>query len=186
MKKKPLLLALCASATLALAACASDGHHDHDMHEHDHDMHHHDMSHGEHHEIEFTGQETILEAVEFNRCWVRLIPGGRPSAAYFELRNTGNEPISLLGARADNFKDVMLHKTIIEDGVMKMDMLEEVRVEPAQTAVFEPRANHVMLTADPADAVAIGDEVNLQFKFEGEQVASTTCIVKPINALSFD
>ena len=32
-----------------------------------------------------------------------------------------------------------------------------------------------MLTADSADAVKVGDTITLEFKFEGEQVASAEC-----------
>lgn len=142
--------------------------------------------HAGHAQVEFTGHEKQLSEVEFSRCWVRLVPGGRPSAAYFDLKNTGNEPIALIGVRADNFVDMMLHETTVVDGVSKMAMVAKVVVEAGEVASFKPKANHVMLTAESEEAVAVGDKVTLQFKFEGEQAASTECLVKPINTLSFE
>ncbi|MDO5666607.1 MAG: copper chaperone PCu(A)C [Alcaligenaceae bacterium] len=171
MKTHKLFLALMAAGTMGLTACATDNSHD--------------MHHGAHAQVEFTGHETSLDSVEFSRCWVRLVPE-RPSAAYFELKNNGTETVTLIAARADNFHDVMLHQTIVEDGKGMMIGLEKLAIEPGATAVFKPKDNHVMLTADSADVVKVGDTVALQFKFEGEQVASTECIVKPINTISFD
>lgn len=174
MKNTKFVLTGLAAVTMLLAACTSD-------HEHSHDHHH-----GGHAQVEFTGHEKQLSEVEFSRCWVRLVPGGRPSAAYFDLKNTSNEPIALIGVRADNFVDMMLHETTVVDGVSKMDMVEKVVLEAGEIASFEPKGNHVMLTAESENAVAVGDTVNLQFKFEGEQVASTECLVKPINTLTFE
>lgn len=152
---------------------------------HDGHDHHHHMHHSSHPQVEFTGKETKLDNVEFSRCWVRLVPE-RPSAAYLEVKNNGSEAVSMIGARADNFHDVELHQTIVEDGKSMMAGLEKVVLEPGASAEFKPKANHIMLTADSAEAVKVGDTITLQFKFEGEQVASTECLVKPINSLSFD
>lgn len=171
MKTNKFVLALAATASLGLTACATDM---------AHDMHHAGHSH-----VEFTGHESQLDSVEFSRCWVRLVPE-RPSAAYFELKNHGSDTVTLIGARADNFHDVMLHQTIVEDGKSMMVDLGELAIEPGATASFKPKDNHVMLTADSADVVKVGDTITLQFKFAGEQVAATECLVKPINALSFD
>ncbi|NLJ51436.1 MAG: copper chaperone PCu(A)C [Alcaligenaceae bacterium] len=174
MKKNKLVLSVAAAALMSFSAQA---------HEHEHHHMHHQ---GSHTQVEFSGHETELSGVEFNRCWVRLVPGGRPSAAYFDLKNNGDTAISLIGARADNFTHVELHQTTVVDGKSMMGPLEQVLVEPGQSATFKPKANHVMLTAESEDAVAVGDTVTLQFKFEGEQVASAECTVKAINALSFD
>lgn len=171
LKTNKFVLAVAATAMVTLTACATD------------DLH--DMHHGGHAQVEFTGEETQLENVEISRCWVRLVPE-RPSAAYFELKNNGAETVTLIGARAANFHDVMLHQTIVKDGSSMMAGLDKLAVEPGETAEFKPKDNHIMLTADSADAVKVGDMVTLEFKFEGEQVASTECVVKPINTLSFD
>lgn len=180
LKVNKLKLSAAAAALLTFSACAvGHGNHDHG-HGHGHDMHH-----GAHSMVEFTGKESTLDSVEFSRCWVRLVPE-RPSAAYFELKNTGSETITLIGARAMNFHDVMLHQTVVKDGSSKMINLEKLALVPGQTAVFKPKDNHVMLTADSADVVKVGDKINLEFKFEGDKVATTECVVKPINAISFD
>jgi len=175
VKNTKFVLAGMAAVTMAFTAYA----HQHHQHEH---LHHH----GEHAQVEFSGHEKELSDVEFSRCWVRLVPGARPSAAYFDIKNTGAESIALVGVRADKFTDMMLHETTVVDGVSKMSMVDKVVIEAGQTASFEPKGNHVMLTAESDEAVAVGDTVNLQFKFEGEQVASTECLVKPINSLSFE
>ena len=170
MRINKLILALPATATMAFTAQANE----------------HTSHHGAHSSIEFSGHETALSELEFSRCWVRLVPDERPSAAYFDLKNTGTEAIALIAARADGFSDVMLHESTVVDGVSMMDMVEEVLVEAGQTISFKPKAHHIMLTAESEDAATVGDAVTLEFKFKGEQVASTQCLVKAINSLSFE
>ena len=178
MKNTKLIFTALAAAAMAFAVQAHDHGHVHE--------HHHDHQHGGHQQVEFTGHEKQLSEVEFSRCWVRLVPGGRPSAAYFDLKNTGNESIALIGVRAENFIDMMLHETTVVDGISKMGMVDKVVLEAGESVSFEPKANHVMLTAASEEAVTVGDTVTLQFKFEGERVASTECLVKAINSLSFE
>lgn len=175
MKSTKIILAGVAAAVMAFTAQAHEHAHEHHGHGHDHRA-----------SVSFTGHEKLLNEVEFSRCWVRLVPGGRPSAAYFDVKNTGPEAIALIGVRADNFTDTMLHETTVVDGVSKMGMVDKVVIGAGKTASFKPKGNHIMLTAESADAVAVGDTVSLQFKFEGEQVASAECLVKPINSLSFE
>lgn len=175
MKTTKIALALAAASMMAFSANAAD-----------HDAHDHHMHHGSSHpQVEFTGNETQLENIEFDRCWVRLVPE-RPSAAYLNVTNKNAEPVTMLGARAENFHDVELHQTYVEDGKSIMAGLDEVIIASNATAEFKPKANHIMLTADSADAVKVGDTITLEFKFEGERVASAECLVKPINSLSFD
>ena len=138
--------------------------------------------HGEHADVAFTGHERELKELEFSRCWVRLVPGDRPSAAYFDLKNKADKAITLLAARADGFNDVMLHETI--SGAMQM--VNEVLIEANESISFKPKGNHVMLTPESTDTVAVGDTITMQFKFKDEQMASTECLVKPINSLSFE
>ncbi|WP_432786351.1 hypothetical protein AAEX37_00467 [Oligella sp. MSHR50489EDL] len=177
LKVNKPILTTAATAMFAFSAYAV-------AHSHDHG-HAHMHGGGAHEQVEFSGKEAVLESVEISRCWVRLVPD-RPSAAYFDIKNTGTEAITLIAARAAHFHDVMLHQTVIKDGSSMMMHLEKLAIEPGQTAVFKPKDNHVMLTADSADVVKVGDKINLEFKFEGEQVAGTECLVKPINAISFE
>lgn len=172
MKSTRIILAGMAAAAMAFTAYAHE--------------HAHSHSHEHHTQVSFTGHEKPLNDVEFSRCWVRLVPGSRPSAAYFDIKNTKSEAIALIGVRADNFTDTMLHETIVVDGVSKMAMVDKVVVGAGESASFKPKGHHVMLTAESEDVVAVGDIVSLQFKFEGEHVASAECLVKPINSLSFE
>ena len=183
MKRTKIISAFVATAAIAFTANAHEHGHEHHGHGHTHG---HEHGHGHHAQVSFTGHEAQLNNVEFSRCWVRLVPGSRPSAAYFDIKNTGTEAIALIGVRADNFTDTMLHETTVVDGVSKMGMVDKLVIDAGQAASFKPKANHVMLTAESEDAVSVGDIVNLQFKFEGEQVASAECLVKPINSLSFE
>ena len=67
----------------------------------------------------------------------------RASAGYLSITNTGETVDHLVGVEAD-FPRVMVHDTIVEDGVASMMHMDSIALEPGQTVVFEPGGLHVM------------------------------------------
>ena len=51
------------------------------------------------------GQGTAMppKNISVQDCWIRLLPGSAPSAGYFTIENSGDQPVSLAGAHADAF-----------------------------------------------------------------------------------
>lgn len=66
-------------------------------------------------------------------------------AAYFELENTSQKPIKIINAYSPAFAYVMLHETLFEDGMAKMNHLESIDLNKGDTVHFKPKGKHVML-----------------------------------------
>jgi periplasmic copper chaperone A len=70
----------------------------------------------------------------------------RATAAYITLTNTGSQPDRLLDVRGDAADAIEVHRTQVEDGVMRMRRVEDgVALMPGDTVEMRPGALHVML-----------------------------------------
>lgn len=121
----------------------------------------------------------------FNAWIPQAPPGATTMAGYLDLKNTGDEAISVVSAKSDRFGEVSLHRTVIEDGMARMRPLEDVVVEPGETFTFEPGGNHLMLM-DPVSAVAPGDEITIDFELSDGQPLRAAFEVRPAGEAAGD
>jgi len=85
-------------------------------------------------------------AVVASEAWVRQVPpAARMTAGYLKVRNTGTEPVVLVGAESPLFNAVEIHGTVTVDGMARMRQQESVTIPPGETVSFEPGGLHLML-----------------------------------------
>lgn len=89
----------------------------------------------------------------------------RTSAGYFQITNNGENSDTLLAVEAD-FPRVMMHDTVFEGDVAKMEHLMAVTIAPGETVSFEPGGKHVMFMGLDGDPFEIGEEVPAALVFE--------------------
>ena len=84
--------------------------------------------------------------LELRDAWVRALPPTQPNtAAYMTLRNRGESPVAIAGARADIAQSVEIHTTREVDGYMRMERLPGLSVAPGQSVQLAPGGTHLML-----------------------------------------
>ena len=92
-------------------------------------------------------------------AWVRAAPpGAHALAGYLVLENSGEVPRSLTGAASPRFESVSIHRTVVHEGVARMQPQAQVLVPPHGQVPFEPGGLHLMLVG-PKGAVMPGDRV---------------------------
>lgn len=104
--------------------------------------------------------------------WVRATPPGMPMlAGYVTLANTGDAPVTLVGASSPAVEAVELHRTEIVDGVSRMRAAGELVIAPGETLALAPGGLHMMLMR-PVAPVSAGDtvEITLDLGAAGTQV----------------
>jgi periplasmic copper chaperone A len=70
----------------------------------------------------------------------------RATASYITWTNTGTEPDRLLGVRGDAAAAIEVHRTQVEDGVMRMRRVENgEELAPGDTVEMRPGGLHIML-----------------------------------------
>ena len=116
--------------------------------------------------------------LEVREPWVREPNPARPiGAAFMVLENTGDTPITVVGASSKAAEVVEIHEMSMSDGVMKMRMIESLEIPAHSSVKLEPGGYHLMLirlTGELKD----GDSVEIDLKLAGDQVVTVTAPVK--------
>ncbi|GLK78546.1 copper chaperone PCu(A)C [Methylopila turkensis] len=86
-------------------------------------------------------------SIEIDHPWSRATPSGaRVAGGYLVIRNGGDAPDRLTGAKADVAGRVEIHEMTVKDGVMTMRPLPDGVEAPARGEVaLKPGGLHLML-----------------------------------------
>lgn len=125
------------------------------------------------------------ENITVEQCWIRLLPSHLPSAGYFVIHNNNDEAIEVLAAASPSYDDVMLHETIEENGMTKMQMADSLSVAAKSSLSFKPGGLHAMFE-QPTGELKVGDTMPMELLFSGEQKLSVNCKVNAAKARAFD
>ncbi len=94
-------------------------------------------------------------------AWIREAPPGAPVlAGYMQLGNPGSNTIDILSASSADFERIEFHHTLNENGGMRMQALEFLRVPAGGKLTLSPGAQHMMLFT-PTRALRAGDKVTM-------------------------
>ena len=88
---------------------------------------------------------------------------GKSGAGYFSLINEGPEDI-LIGITG-NFPRVMVHESVVKDGLTTMQHRMAVNVPAEGELEFKPGSHHVMFMG-LAEHWRVGDKIEVTLKFE--------------------
>ena len=75
----------------------------------------------------------------------RPMPGMTMRAGYLTLTNNSEETITITRVSSLNYGSVMLHESVVEDGVARMRPLEKIEILAGASAMLEPGGKHLML-----------------------------------------
>lgn len=113
-------------------------------------------------------------------AWIRAAPPGAMSlAGYMTIRNTSNEDVSIVGVSSDYFGMAMIHMTIIEDGVARMQHQEAVTVPAGGSVSLEPNGLHLMLMR-PEREFEPGETLTLGLQLESGESLEVAAPVRPL------
>ena len=99
-------------------------------------------------------------------AWIREMPPGMTMlAGYMELRNNTSRPQVLVTANSPGFERVMIHRTIVKDGMAGMVHASQIELTPNASLIFAPGGYHLMLM-NPKRTLRASDPVviNLEFR----------------------
>jgi copper(I)-binding protein len=115
-----------------------------------------------------------ITLVTIQDAWARPSnPGSTVGAAYMTL--TSSKDASLVEAKADVSDSVEIHSMSMENGVMKMRMLESLDLSAGKPYKLSPGGFHLMLF-DLKKPLRVGDSVNfvLTFKLANKSLVKQT------------
>jgi copper(I)-binding protein len=103
--------------------------------------------------------------LQISDAWARPGLASNNSAIFFTIENPSKDSKRLLGVRCNAAGSAEVHRSFMEDEVMKMELQEYVGIPPKSQLSFEPGGYHVMLIDLKSD-LNEGDLVNLVLEFE--------------------
>ena len=105
--------------------------------------------------------------VSVRDAWVRETPPGMTMmAGYMELRNNTSRRQGLVAASSSGFESVMIHRTIVKDGMAGMVHASRIELAPSARLIFASGGYHLMLM-NPKRTLRAGDPVVINLEFRG-------------------
>jgi hypothetical protein len=117
--------------------------------------------------LTFTAAASEEAGVSVRDAWVRESPPGvTMMAGYMALRNNTSRSQVLVAARSSDFETVMIHRTIVKDGIAGMEHASQVELTPNASFLFAPGGYHLMLL-NPKRTLRAGSRVEIKLEFRG-------------------
>ena len=118
--------------------------------------------------VNFVQASNAEEQIVVSDAWIReLPPGSSVTAAYMVIENVGNNDDKLTGINSSFSGHAGIHTTQIDNnGIARMEMLDELIIPAGKKVVLEPGGKHIMLT-DITQPVKKGDSLRVELIFQG-------------------
>ncbi len=111
--------------------------------------------------------------IHVDGAWARPTKAGMISAAYFKLKNYGSAPDSLIQVSSNASKDVQIHLSYMNDGIMVMEEQPFVAIQPTEQISFEPGGYHIMIIQPTMD-LNEGDSISFLLYFNSGMIIDET------------
>lgn len=122
----------------------------------------------------------FIQAAEItvSEAWIREAPPvSKVQAAYMLIRNPADKPVTLIAATSPLYSKIEFHRTVMENGLMRM-LQEEGLPIPANGEIYlEPEGTHMMLF-NPVQPLRSGDKVPFTLSFSNQMKTEIMVVVK--------
>lgn len=107
-----------------------------------------------------------LAELEISSPWIKNLPPSVPvRAGYMTLHNPESKTVSIVSLSSDAFGSIEIHQTIEQDGLMRMERVSTLTVEPGSTVQLTPGGLHLMMM-NPVEPTRIGDRIEILILFD--------------------
>ena len=89
--------------------------------------------------------------------WIKNLPASVPvRAGYMTIHNPQSKAVSIVSLRSDAFASIEIHQTIEQDGMMRMEQVPSLKIEPNSSLQLAPGGLHLMMM-NPSEPTQPGD-----------------------------
>lgn len=90
--------------------------------------------------------QVMADGLVFSDAWARAtVPNASSAAIYGSLKNDSDQPLTIKKITTNVAGMVMLHRSSLENDMMKMSAVEQLSLSPGEVAKLEPGGLHMML-----------------------------------------
>jgi len=116
--------------------------------------------------------------LDIHNAWIKNLPPAVPvRAGYMTIRNARADAISIIAIRSDAFASVEIHRTVAEDGMMRMEAVPTLVIEPGATVKLAPGGLHLMMM-NPAEPTKPGDVLQIAIELDDGSTQNLNMTVK--------
>jgi copper(I)-binding protein len=93
--------------------------------------------------------------------WIKNLPPSVPvRAGYMTIHNPQSKAVSIVSLRSDAFASIEIHQTIEQDGMMSMEQVPSLKIEPNSNVQLAPGGLHLMMM-NPSEPTQPGDQLEI-------------------------
>lgn len=105
------------------------------------------------------------DGLTISNPWIRYIGPKTPAAGYFTLTNNDSHEATLTGASSPDCGQLMLHRSIMSNGMASMQTVPSVPVPAHGAVTFSPGGYHLMCVS-PSSSMKPGPSVPVTLRFQ--------------------
>ena len=137
----------------------------------------HPMSHGS---ATHRVNSDAIAGLVMSDAWIRPAPPNVSAmAGYFKLTNHTDSDITIQSTESPDFGMVMMHDTVIEGDIAKMQHLDQIIIPANGEVTFAPLGRHLMLM-QAAKPLTLGDSATITLiAKDGSQLSQTIEVKQP-------
>jgi hypothetical protein len=121
---------------------------------------------------------SAIAELDIHDAWIKNLPPAVPvRAGYMTIRNTQANAVSIIAIRSDAFTSVEIHRTIAEDGMMRMEPVPTLIIEPDSSVQLAPGGLHLMMM-NPTESTKPGDVLEIVIELDDGSTQSLNMTVK--------
>jgi len=124
------------------------------------------------------------EVLIVSDCWARAsVPGARSAVIYGSFRNDGKRSLAIEEVTSEIAGMIMVHETVLENSMVMMSPVDELRIAPGEEIELKPGGLHIMLTG-LTRALIEKDVFQIKLIFSDGRTATADIVVGSINQLT--
>ena len=81
-------------------------------------------------------------------------------AGYMTIHNPSQVAVSIVAIHSDAFASVEIHRSVMQDGMMRMDLVEALEIEADTSLKLAPGGLHLMMM-QPVEATRPGEQIEI-------------------------
>ena len=117
--------------------------------------------------------------LEISEARIKNLPPTVPvRAGYMTIHNSSPMAVSIVAIRSDAFASVEIHRSVMQDGMMRMDLVDNLQIDPGASLQLAPGGLHLMMM-QPVQPTQPGDEIEIILQLDdGSEQQLTMKVIK--------
>ncbi len=118
------------------------------------------------------------KSIEVSDAWIPDAPSvAKVRAGYLTVHNNSKAVITISHFSSPDFKKTMLHNTVLKDGMVQMEAVDQLSIKPGGKVDFKAESYHLMLI-NPKQKLYNGKKVKLRIHLKDGKTSSFTAVVR--------